>query len=319
MRKNGYSDLRDLLAGQAEIAADSYINSPIYYRVTGRKGAKIYSDDHSCVIICNHPHIKDKTIVFPEIGRADYKLTANVLNLMDEPKNGVQLARTTPAHILKLKEQLSKLNSSKAINVQEIKENTLDWRYPVRILDTRIVSAMAGPRFAKIRNKVRVARQSVRAVSFKDIDSLRAMRAVLKYWEGSMIFNSRDTQTMTEFYEEFFNILEEIHDGFDGLIYLQGKKPVGFSVWEVLDRKTANQFINLADSSITGLSDFQIVMSCTRLAEQDVRYLNLGGSEKKSLDQFKQKYQPVKTLPLVSAQVIYEPRHNDNISVQTLV
>lgn len=319
MQKNSYGTLKALLAGKHEISADSYINSPLYYRITGRKGAKIYHNESSCVVTCHHPHIRSRSIVFPETGRADYKLTANVLNLMEEPENGIQLARITSEQIDRLRDELSKLNSSKAIELRPFDETYLDWRYPVRILDTRKVAEMKGPRFAKIRNKTRIAAQNVREIGFRQTDALRAMRAALKYWEGSMIFSSKETDSMAEFYEEFFDILNDYKNCCDGLIYLQGRKPVGFSVWEEMDKTMANLFINLGDSSITGLSDFQIVTSCKKLHEKGIARLNLGGSEIESLDRFKAKYQPVRSLPLFSADVIYERQTSSRIRVETLV
>lgn len=54
-------------------------------------------------------------------------------------------------------------------------------------------------------------------------------------------------------------------------------------------------------------SDLQLVTTCRHLSQRGVPYLNLGGSELKSLDSFKVKYQPVKSIDLCTAQVRYYP------------
>ena len=175
--------LKAELSGEQKARVDSYLNSPLYYLLTGRKGARLYKNHHSAVVVCAHPHIQDRLLVFPEIGKADYELTASVLNMLNPPKNGVQLARYSEEEIKALQQRLSKLSYT----------------------------------------------------------------------------------------------------------------------------------------NVSGLSDYQMVALCRDLDERGIRYVNVGGSETRSLDAFKAKYQPEETLKILSADVMYRKPETSNIEVHELV
>jgi hypothetical protein len=132
------------------------------------------------------------------------------------------------------------------------------------------------------------------------------MSAALKYWEGSMIANNKDTDDMADFYERFFDLLNNYSGTYDGLLYSQGRKPLGFVVWDQISDTQANSFINLADINVAGLSDFQTVTTCQTLKDLGIKYLNVGGSETENLDKFKLKFTPTNSLSLISVDVIYK-------------
>ncbi len=299
---------------------DSFLNSPVYYSITGRKGACLYKNSHSALITCNHPHIDNRILVFPEMGKASYELTASVLNMIEHPDKHIQLARYSANDITRLKHQLANLNYTPVSGISMMEENIMDWRYPLHILDTHMISDLQGALFSNIRNKFNRAASNTTTLSLDDPNALRSMKAVLKFWEGNMIFNSKETPDMSEFYLKFFKLLEEHPEDIDGLIFLNGRKPVGFSVWDKPDyAQAANLFVNLSDTSIAGLSDFQIVSTCRNLHEKGVRYLNTGGSELKSLDAFKAKYNPVVSEKILSADVFYTKQVRSDIQVHQLI
>lgn len=124
---------------------------------------------------------------------------------------------------------------------------------------------------------------------------------------------------MSDFYVELFKVMEDYPEMLQGLLFMDGKKPLGFSIWDQPTDHTSNLLANLADGSVTGLADYQTVTTCRTLNDQGIRYLNRGGSETRNLDGFKVKFKPVKTLDIFSADVIYKkPKHHD-IEVHTLV
>ncbi|MCB1531337.1 MAG: hypothetical protein KDJ35_00560 [Alphaproteobacteria bacterium] len=207
--KISYEFLKQELSGQNKKRIDSFLNSALYYTLTGRKGAWLYKSDHSLLVVCNHPLVQNNALKF--------------------------------------------------------------------------------------------------------------MSAVLKFWEGNMILNDKYTDDMPEFYLEFFKVIEKNPDSAKGLLFMEDKRPVGFSVWDETDHETANLLVNLGDVSITGLSDYQTVRVCQHLSDRGVKYLNRGGSEKQSLDAFKAKYQPVESINLLSADVLYRKVENTNIEVHTIV
>lgn len=318
MNKLTYEFLRSVLSGDQNAREDSYVNSPLYYMLTGRKGAQLYKNHASALVTCMHPNMPHRLLVFPEIGKGDYHLTATVLDMITPPASGVQLARYTEDDLKKLKQQLEDSSSNvSAITVTE--ENVLDWRYPVRIFDTAQVSALNGHGFQSIRSKFKQAASHITHVPLSRGTALRLMKACLKYWEGSMIYNAKDTDTMSDFYIELFKIMEDYPEMLQGLLFMDGKKPLGFSIWDQPTDHTSNLLANLGDASVTGLADYQTITTCRALNDQGIRYLNRGGSETQSLDSFKAKFKPAKTINIMSADVIYKkPKHHD-IEVHTLV
>lgn len=314
-----YEFMRAQLSGAQKARADSYVNSPLYYMITGRKGAKLYKSHQSALVVCAHPHVEDRLLVFPEIGKADYELTASVLNMLDVPRNGIQLARFSEEEIMTLRRRLAERNYSPVTGVTVIEEDQMDWRYPVHILDTEKVAAMEGADFKQIRKKFKKAAEHISHVPLEQKNALRLMRAVLKFWEGNMIFNEKDTEDMGDFYHELFAIMEKYPETINGLFYLKGRKPLGFAVWDKTTDKAANMFVNLGDTSIPGLSDYQMVTTCQALSEQGFKRVNLGGSEIQSLDAFKAKYMPAESLKILSAEVSYRKPDNVNVEVYDIV
>ncbi|MFJ5828302.1 phosphatidylglycerol lysyltransferase domain-containing protein [Streptomyces sp. NPDC093089] len=315
----GYEDFKALLTDFGAAHIDSYVNAPLYYLLTGRRGAWVYRSRDACVVTCCHPHLDDCIMVFPEVGAdPDHRLTASVLRQLGASETDVRLVRYTAEDLEKLTARLAA--DGEPITVEVVPEDVMDWRYPVRVLDTARVSALEGSTFVKIRNKYKRAADGLTVTPLRDIDTLRALRAALRFWEGTMILERKDTIGMSEFYDELFKVIEMQPDCVDGLFFQQGRRPVGFSVWEALDGKTANLYVNLCDSTVIGLSDFQLVNSCRHLAENGYSLLNMGGSELESLDSFKSKYGPAQSIDLLSAKVTYSlSRTSSDMEIHTVI
>lgn len=286
---------------------DSYLQSLLYYKITGRKGAWIYTDEDSFLIVCQHPHEMHTMLVFCEVGSKTFDLTFSVLCQLYQSHHKIRLARYSIEDYEQLQKRLAKepFNIIEALNIVE--EDQMDWLYPVHIYDTGVVSSMDGSAYNRIRAKYKKVEKQ--EVTFRPLDkktAIRDMSAALKYWEGSMIANNKDTDDMSAFYERFFELLGDYTEPYDGLLYFQGRKPLGFVVWDQVNNTQANSFINLADISVSGLSDFQTVTTCKTLKDKNVQYLNVGGSETENLDQFKQKFTPICSIPLISIEVVYK-------------
>ncbi len=287
---------------------DSYIASPLYYALTGRKGAWIYKKDGINLVVCQHPHKINTLLVFPENSQSetDYSLTASVLQKLYRSDHDIQLARYTSGDLQKLKLAFDMLDLNIVDGFDVVEENILDWKYPVHILDTNIISRVEGGKFRRLRQKCNELSKSIISKPFNQKTAIKDMRVALKYWEGSMINAGKETDDMLDFYHEFIKILDKFEGIFDGLICYQDRRPVGFSVWEVVSEDTANFFINIGDASIAGLADFQMVEVSKSLYAQGVKFLNVGGSETAKLDTYKRKFMPVKSIELQSAMVRYK-------------
>lgn len=300
--------------------ADSYVHSLLYYKITGRKSAWIYQHKENCLVVCQHPHDNQVLLVFPEIGNKAFDLTFFVLCALYRSNHKIRLARYTHNDYQQLKSKIETESMSTIEQLNIVPEDQLDWLYPVHIYDTKKVSDMQGPAFNRIRAKYKkVDKQNVEVVPLNKDTAVRDMRAALKYWEGSMIANNKDTDNMSEFYERFFSLLDYYGGAYDGLLYFQGRKPLGFVVWDQINETQANSFINLADISISGLSDFQTVTTCRTLAERNVKFLNVGGSETENLDQFKVKFQPDQSIQLLSIDVQYKDFKSPDINMSKFI
>jgi hypothetical protein len=296
--------LRRTFADIGATHRDSYNIAPMYYLLTGRRGTSAYTTANSCVIVSNHPHLEDVVLVFPEVGaEADFSLTVDVVqHLLVASGRKVHLARYAADDLERL--QKACINGAPGLKLKVVPERVLDWKYPVRVLDTERVASLAGGKsYVKVRNKIRRAEEAMSETHLQDIDGLRAMRAVLRFWEGTMILNNKDTDDMSEFYLELFRVLEENPGSIDGLFFTKHRRPVGFSVWEKLPGGTANLYVNLCDTSVTGLSDYQVWRSCQHLAASGYGAMNMGGSEISSLDSFKEKFIPLESIPLLTVEV----------------
>jgi len=284
---------------------DSYIASPLYFKLTGRKGAWSYTSPDSQVIVTRHPHIVNTLMVFPEVGLRHYNLTACVLKKLIKSQHDIQLCRYTSDDLKRLDSALNALDYNLIHSIEIIEEDIMDWKYPLHILDIPSLAQLHGNRFEKIRNKYNAAKKIIKAISLEKQSAVKKMRGALKFWEGNMIIADKETDDMSDFYHQFFRIIDRYNGPFEGMMFYEGNCPVGFSVWEKISKDTANSFINLGDTSIKGLSDFQIVETCRHLNMQGIKYLNVGGSETESLDAYKRKFKPCKSIQLYSAKVNY--------------
>lgn len=266
---------------------DSFLLSAIYYRLTGRKGARVYSNENSFVTVIEHPHLSNSLMIFPEIcDGSDFSLTAEVIQDINHSENEIYFCRYTDMDFVKLNAQLTN-----NLAIEKIIEENLDWKYPLRILDTQIVSDLKGGRFQKIRNTYLRVGEYVDIVPVEGEKHLSLMNSVLKLWEKRLISIGKETEDMFGFYNELFSLFQKGVE-VSGLCFVQKGRPIGFTIWDVCCNDIANLFVNLADPTIVGASDFQLVNTCRCLQKQGIQLLNTGGSETDGLDFFKNKYRP---------------------------
>ncbi len=84
------------------------------------------------------------------------------------------------------------------------------------------------------------------------------------------------------------------HSFFSFATYLdRDTLPKAFFVAETLDSRSAGLYAAVASRCCRGLSEYLHVEVLSRLKRQGIRYLNLGGSEVRSLHEFKLKFGPI--------------------------
>jgi hypothetical protein len=236
----------------------------------------------------------------------------------------VHLARYSRADLIRLKAQIHRVHGGRhpASTLRVVQEEVLDWRYPIRTVDTRVVGEMKGSAFVKIRNKYR--RASVCGVvghRITDVDRLpEALRVALGRWESARVRRHDELVLASGYYDELFSLMRTDPSCVSGLLFLAGTEPVGLSIWDEPIRNGSNLIANVCDTTIPGLSDFQVVTSCRQLIASGVGRLNLGGSEIAGLDAFKEKYCPIESLKglsvIVSALAL---QVTEDVDCQTII
>lgn len=287
-RKFEINEMTHKLAMITSRNIDSYLLSPIYYRLTGRKGAWVYYNEISFVIVIRHPHVNNSLMIFPEVrDGSDFSLTAEIIQDINVGKNEIYLCRYTDLEFAKLNSQLTN-----NLALEKVVEENLDWKYPLHILDTQIVSELKGSGFQKIRNRCSRVGNQIDIIPIEGKNQLGLMNSILKSWEERLRLTGNEIEDMFGFYHELFSLFQ---DGFEmrGLCFMQQGHPMGFTIWDVCCNGMANLFVNISDPTIAGAPDFQLVTTCRYLQELGIQLLNIGGSELETLDIFKKKYMPV--------------------------
>lgn len=293
--------------GATAKGADTFVLSTAYHALTGRKGLSFFANDNAGMIVCQHPNRPDRLLVFPEFGgNPDRVLTRQVLSALAGCRSTVQLARYSRPEIARISEECGACGTTPEVaRVVPYEEDLLDWRLPQRVIEVATVADLAGAPFARIRNKVRnAAAAGVTAVPMSAVKYADLLEVVGR-WTKQRSHIASYVSSM-DFYGTLLSLWMDRRHSMDGVACLLGKSPVGFAVWDFGLGDTANLLGNLADISITGLAEFQLVEVSKRLSQRGIGRLNLGGSETRGLDQFKLKFCPSETIELVSGSVMFE-------------
>lgn len=300
-------ELRGTFAQYKDLNIDSYLKSLPYFLLTGRKGFYFFRDEETSLTVAVHPHKENTLVVFPEFdGQGD--LTVKVLTQLSKKGFDIQLARYTEHDYQKLQFAL-KRDKEKVIGSITIKEeDILDWKYPVRILDTKKVAELEGKDFDKIRNKFnKVARSDeYQIVPLSDPNADRIIKSTIFHWLAGLALLGQETgKDVSDFYDTLMKHLATFPNMFDGFAVRTQKEAVGFTIWDITGN-TANALAGLNQRAISGMSEFQTITACRILNEQGITKYNMGGSETESLDRYKLKFHPVESIKIFSCDVNFE-------------
>ncbi len=254
---------------------DSYSVSPAYYLMTGRRGLWRYSRESENILFCIHPN-QDGVILLFNPARSD----SIVHHFLENP-----ILASWPARICRV-------DQPDHYPWQQLEEDILDWRFPVCILDTGQVSALAGSKFADLRNQFNRG--------FKQGFSLFPYAPELKGKVSDLIGAWKEPECQ-EPYRELLEIIESCSDRNQGVIAMDGGKAIGFVHFEtpLQNDNPANSLSLICAPGYRGLEEFMMVVICKRLRAQGIKRLNIGGSESQGLHRFKMKFNPVQ-IPLVT-------------------
>jgi Phosphatidylglycerol lysyltransferase, C-terminal len=300
---------RHLLAElfQASDCKDSYLLSPAYYLMTGRRGLWAFIKDRSVILACLDPHANEDLILFPPIGDSK-TILADCLNALVSLPITPKLARV---HLNDdVADVINQINNSlpgmvKFVPVQEL---DFDWLYPVRVLSTEKVQQNQGKPFMYIRNRIKqMHKKDYRIEEFDSGKHTQAIYDLVHRWAASNTSSREAYHAYLSPYEALLDVAKIPNFGMDGVLFYVEGKLSGLAMWDV-QGVCANLFVNLCDISQKGLSEFMVHNVCAKLHRQGVPYLNMGGSETPTLDFFKKKFQPAYSLDLCSFMIEFNPR-----------
>ncbi len=274
---------------------DYFSISSAYYLMTGRKGLWIYGNEETFLVAARHPNKKQESILlFPPIGKSPIRLIQSALSDKMLSKGEVQLARIENEDMhLVMKLQLHGFSPPEA-------EKILDWTYPVHIISTEQVIEHIGSAYRNFRSHINRAIRKGYTSKIIDIKSdKKDLLEIVHNWANDgkkPEFTYEDLVTPTI---EVIRLMEDDILSLDGVIIYDKNTPIGFWIWEETGQEK-NIAASLVRISIGGNSsaEFAGLKMCERLKEKGISKVCLGGSETKSLDDFKRKMVPIDSIEL---------------------
>tara|TARA_R110002050_G_scaffold24064_1_gene64080 strand:+ start:7642 stop:8583 length:942 start_codon:yes stop_codon:yes gene_type:complete len=294
---NSHSELLPHLK-QYSNQVDSYLCSPFYFLLTGRKGLKVLNYDDSSIIFSDHPNLDNETIIFPpstekEIRILDFLLSSNRSLL----KKNIRIIRCNKEHCKLINQNiLSKFN----LYIQD--EYLLDWKYPSVFISVQNVLKMYGKNYKDLRYNINKVDSS--KIVFKKYnhelhfeDSLK----LIKKWSkrnASILF---DESNLAAPYIYILNQIKNIQNLFGYVLYYKNH----FVAFNILDKPYDNEYeltslVFLADVDFKGIPSLMRYKVCEFVKYFHINTIHIGGSETLGLYRFKKKLVPIKQLELVS-------------------
>lgn len=275
------SNLAKLAAFLARFdSIDPYALSPAYFAVTGRRGLWLYEIPGGGVIIAVHPNLVRTAIVFAPYGSAG---TATAYAALDAAGLAGDWVVTW----------------GRILGGSSGSEKVLDWRYPVHVLGTDALCCPSGERFRDYRNnRNRAAREGL---SYRQLDLARDTDRVIKtaslwawsHQSSAFSFGDLISPTMRALFVA--RVLP-----IAGVVVERAGVAVGFALWEETRPGLANGIIGLLAPPVRGGSEFLVHAQAEVLADRGFTELCIGGSETETLDAFKRKLCPVRSVILGS-------------------
>lgn len=286
-------DLKKLLGTFSNV--DSYLTSPTYYLFTGRNGLWLSNQQNIVNLIAHHPNIPDRLIVYPDPENGE--ISQSLLNILPCMPEGIQTGR------VKKNDQTIRISPA----WRNTEENVLDWKFPVRILSTQDTASCSGHQYMYIRNRLRQLKHH--KISVQPLNAIlhsKIMENLLHRWVSHYAKSQADYNNLYAPYEYLFSLSMEEKSGLNGLMFFVDGTLEALSLWDVSNQNhpCANLFVNICNTHIRGLSEYLVVKTCETLAQNNVSYLNLGGSEWSGLDHFKKKFVPTQSVDLCTYEYI---------------
>jgi hypothetical protein len=283
---------------------DTYRTSPAYYALTGRRGLWTLTQDGTTVPFCWHPNISGEVLVFPPIGCNDLTpLLHGIPDLPTPPLGRFRLARFPPTTAADIVAKINATHTYRKCVTRIEEENVLDWKYPVHILSTERVAGHQGILMRRVRYALNRGRAHSPIVSnFDDESATSIAQALTKQWVAENAQNEDEGKLLLEPHQALLAMLSAPALRLQGRTYYVNGRLAGYAIWEAPapGNKTANFLGCVSLREYNGLSTFIKVDVCDLLFNNNILFVNVGGSEMKGLDLHKRQFRPVLSIPICS-------------------
>ena len=286
--------LRDIIQ-QHGPGIDTYLASPAYFLLTGRKGLWIAQNQKSHLIICQHPNQDDQLLVFPPSLDFDIDHAEWLCGKLSTFHANIKLARVSS--------QIRPGVEKSCYFVAE-DEKLMDWRYPSTVLDNQALIEKKGSEFSNFRNKIGKLNGS--EISVIDINATNIERYRP---DANQLINDRATSVEGKKNFDFNSLVEPNRFAYNlagfgiktfnaSLIFL-GDKPIALYTTE---RPTKSQYANgislCVARGLPGASEYAYYLTAKAHFEAGYKFTCINGAETGSLEKFREKLAPVDRIDL---------------------
>lgn len=273
---------------------DPFARAAGYFAMTGRKGLWIYGDGETAMIVCRHPNRSDRVLLFWPVGRDPGRLIATAMHDRRLPAGQRQLARVVDSN----RGVAATFGVAGGID----QEDVLDWTYPVHEISTRAVVERKGGAFNNLRGHLNRATRA--GLVARDLDLVADRELVERVVEQWAEAKERPGYSYDDLVGPTVACLDLAEAGIrvDGVVVLAGDTPVGFWIWQAIGESMAVSLVRVSIGR-DGAAELAAAAAAERLVARGVEGLCLGGSETASLDAFKRKLGPVRSIELGSVRL----------------
>lgn len=277
---------------QNHASEDPYLLSPAYYAMTGRHGLWLYRGETSRIIFCRHPNIENKHLIFPAIRLSEDDGMKDLSDFLRDYGHGLesfQFFRFSANEAEKIAALMSDHHPAWSFSIEP--ETVLDTAFPSHIIATQNLIAPDMPEMRYYRRRIhKIEACDIDLIDIHHADARAMARAIFRQWD-------KDGSEYADYLAHYPGSGLKT----EGFCMLYQGQPSGVAMWDT-HTDTASGLVTISNTMIPGMSAYLYHEMGRILAEANVPYLCLGGSEDEGLDFFKRKLNPVRSVSLVSIQ-----------------
>jgi len=277
---------------------DSYLLSPNYFLLTGRKGLLAMVNGRNSIIFSDHPNLSNETIIFPPVNSEQASMLNTLLSCNSFPiKKKIRIIRCGQPE-----SQLINSHVDEKFKLKNVGEYLLDWKYPSVWISVKNVISKKGKKFRDLRYNInRIDTSEIQFYEFNANQHLDDARDLVNKWSRRNVSSLFNEYNLSAPYNYLLNNLL-IENNLLGYVLYYKKKFVSFNI---LDKPKAKDnelasLLFLADIDAQGIPSYMRYKVCKYVKSIGIEYIHIGGSETLGLYSFKKKFVPYKELSLFS-------------------